>query len=512
MHRSTVRFLCVLTFLPALLLAGNPLVVPMTAEDLAAMESNTDRKLLVGVTKDLGAELNLSGLRPQDLRATPSPAGFGHIQRTADGFTWSGAIESPGATAMRLHFSNFFLPNNATITLSSTAGDSFSYAGFGPAGTGEFWSNTLRGDRVELTVTYSGNDLGRVLQALRFVVAEVGPLGPKFPVANPEAGNELCGYNEPCVVNASCLSNPAVATAQDAVAMILFVSGAFQYICSGGLVGDGSVPYFLTANHCLSREREADTLEAYFDFTTPCGSCDDGISDEPRTLGSAIVAENGTSDFTLLRLDQAAPAGTAFLTPNPTPVANSDGVALYRISHPAGAPQAYSSQVVDTSRPTCSSWPRGNWIYSTDVEGATEGGSSGSPVVNAAGEVVGQLSGACGFNVNDPCDSVNNATVDGALAAYWSQVEPFLGGGGGGCTDADGDGVCASEDCNDNNAAVFPGATEACDGVDNDCDLQIDEGCSAGGCDLLPSDASCSADSQCCSGNCKGKPGSQTCK
>lgn len=54
--------------------------------------------------------------------------------------------------------------------------------------------------------------------------------------------------------------------------------------------------------------------------------------------------------------------------------------------------------------------------------------------------------------------------------------------GGTGCTDADGDGFCATEgDCNDSNAAINPGATEVCDGVDNDCDGTIDEGCSTGG-------------------------------
>ncbi|MFZ5476192.1 MAG: MopE-related protein, partial [Myxococcota bacterium] len=39
------------------------------------------------------------------------------------------------------------------------------------------------------------------------------------------------------------------------------------------------------------------------------------------------------------------------------------------------------------------------------------------------------------------------------------------------CEDADGDGWCADEDCDDRDAAVSPGATEVCnDGVDDDCD------------------------------------------
>ena len=36
-------------------------------------------------------------------------------------------------------------------------------------------------------------------------------------------------------------------------------------------------------------------------------------------------------------------------------------------------------------------------------------------------------------------------------------------------------------DCNDANPAIHPGAIEACDGLDNDCDSTVDEGCSAGG-------------------------------
>ena len=43
-------------------------------------------------------------------------------------------------------------------------------------------------------------------------------------------------------------------------------------------------------------------------------------------------------------------------------------------------------------------------------------------------------------------------------------------------TDADGDGYAAEEgDCDDTDALTSPGALEACDGWDNDCDGEIDE-------------------------------------
>ncbi|ANM29074.1 hypothetical protein ABI59_04890 [Acidobacteria bacterium Mor1] len=51
------------------------------------------------------------------------------------------------------------------------------------------------------------------------------------------------------------------------------------------------------------------------------------------------------------------------------------------------------------------------------------------------------------------------------------------------CTDADADGFffeagCGTSlDCNDGDSGAFPGATEVCDGLDNDCDGVLDEGC-----------------------------------
>jgi len=56
------------------------------------------------------------------------------------------------------------------------------------------------------------------------------------------------------------------------------------------------------------------------------------------------------------------------------------------------------------------------------------------------------------------------------------------------CVDADGDmhpsSACGGDDCDDSDAAIYPGnmATEVCDGLDNDCNGSVDDGakCAAG--------------------------------
>ena len=66
--------------------------------------------------------------------------------------------------------------------------------------------------------------------------------------------------------------------------------------------------------------------------------------------------------------------------------------------------------------------------------------------------------------------------------------------------DLDGDGVRARDDCDDTDASVFPGAEERCNGVDDDCDGETDEGFDADGDGFtvcgggVPEDADCDDD------------------
>jgi V8-like Glu-specific endopeptidase len=449
----------------------------------------------VGMAKPVSRNISFGDVRLKNLRGKALVRDNGALRETDDGgYVYTVNLSSPGATGLRVHFEGFSLPRAAGVYLFTDDGQVFGpYTGQGPHGDGEFWSHTLIGEQVHLQLRHVGPASDADLRATSFRIADIAHIRPRF------LGGQ-CSANAACVESVGCNGvsmDPAVNDSRDAVAHMQYVSGGWIYVCSGGLIADSDqsteIPYFLTANHCISKDREARSLENFFKWVAPCGdvNCDDIQSyaaTDPnfqllRTSGASVRSSSRSSDYTLLELSEPAPAGTAFLGWDSTPVAEAGGLDLFRISHPAGAAQAYSEHDVDASTGTCRSWPRGRWIYSRDTFGATEGGSSGSPVVNSAGQVVGQLSGGCGYNVGDVCDTESNATVDGAFAAYFSDVELFLG---------------SPAQCTQTETQCSNGVDDDCDGLTDDADPDCPSDPGGGG---EPGDA-CKKNSDCASNQC----------
>src|SRR5690606_11690022 len=194
-------------------------------------------------------------------------------------------------------------------------------------------------------------------------------------------------------------------------------------------------PLFLTANHCLSTQASASSLEAIFDYRTT--ACDTACTMTPTVSvnGSTLLATGAAPapDFTLLRL-ASMPAGRYLLGWTTELIA--EGSHVLHLSHPAGAPLAYDVRRLRAAGlPVCSAIPRPAFLYSGlssqtgDAVGATVGGSSGAaalvlhPTLGPA--IIGQLFGGCTTN-DDDCDANANATTDGALRTSFPSGRRFI--------------------------------------------------------------------------------------
>jgi lysyl endopeptidase len=409
--------------------------VSLTPAEAASIDRapRTESPLRVGLVKAMVPALTIGSA--------------GELRRTADGgIVWAAVVRSDDAGAIRLHVQSLSLPRGVELFVYSRDGQAYGpYIGRGPNFNGDFWATAIFGNEAIVQIKAArGADLAgsslRITDVGLITKHFVGSLQePILPVADDgmkratAAANWPCG-NINCLVDATCFNVAAANPAKLAVAKMEWVQGAFIYTCTGGLLSDTNPAqdnFFLTANHCLSKNNTAANVSFYWRYATvSCnGVCPANNGWPFITTGSTVSATNRKGDFTLLHLNSGPPAGSVQLGWTSAPVANTNGAQLYRISNPNFGPQVYSQHNVDTSAGTCSGWPRGERIYSRDITGAIDGGSSGSPILNASSQVVGQLSGTCGTNPSDACASgpgEANATVDGAFAFYFNTVKPFL--------------------------------------------------------------------------------------
>ena len=118
-----------------------------------------------------------------------------------------------------------------------------------------------------------------------------------------------------------------------------------------------------------------------------------------------------------------------------------------------------------------------------DIAGMDAGETSGTIAGELSGETAGEVAGASGGESggepggDSGGDSGGNSGGDSG-GDSGGELGGESSGGEAPCLDpldCDGDQVVAEDDCNDQDATIFPGAPEVCDGVDNNCNGEEDE-------------------------------------
>ena len=205
-----------------------------------------------------------------------------------------------------------------------------------------------------------------------------------------------------CNLDAACTNN--YQTERNAVARMLFTSGdGKSYFCSGTLLNNTKgdyTPYFLTANHCISTQSEATSLQTtWFYRASSCGSSVPSSNAAIRNGGASLLYATAATDTTLLKLNEMPPAGVTMAGWDARNTAQA-GTAVYGLHHPQGDMLKYSEGRINGYVSCASTGGLNVSCMTGDADsdfyrvlwnqGVTEGGSSGSALFNG-GRVIGTL-------------------------------------------------------------------------------------------------------------------------
>ena len=266
-------------------------------------------------------------------------------------------------------------------------------------GTETVWSPIVEGNTIGIEVTLPSRD---ALSDFSFRIEKVShiyaPMGQRGPLPK-----QLQCTNH---VDVQCRSR-IVGDRQDAVGRIMFEVGEFTGLCSGTLLNDtrdgGFIPYFLTANHCVSTAAVARTVEArWFYQRAGCGSERIDARDETTHGGTVLLATSAAQDSTLLRFRRTLPGGLTYSGWSADPVSYPSQV--YGIHHPDGDVKKYAGGRATGHEDVTICGDPENQVGCQTVreaivvpwsDGTTEGGSSGSGLFDGE-NLIGVLFGGGG--------------------------------------------------------------------------------------------------------------------
>ena len=360
---------------------------------------------------------------------------------------WQLKITVPEAIGLGLYYDEFWIPSNNKLYLYNENKTHLigAFTNKNNHSSGVFATEVTAGESVILEY----HEISKSNKKIKLHINEICYAYRGFDFTNYETRRGGFGSSDFCEVNVNC--SPEGDNWQDqssSVAKISIVANGGYYMCTGNMINNTTndcTPYFLTADHCADGSSVSNHNQWVFYFNFEASSCNNpGSSPSSNTMTgcSPVSGSNGIpatgqisggSDFYLVELNNQPPDnyGVYFAGFDIGTRASSSGVSIH---HPSGDIKKISTY---TSNLTNGSWGGGggsthwrvNWIQTANGHGVTEGGSSGSPIFNSNGLVVGDLSGGSSY-----CTQTNGSDLYGKISYSWSsngntneeQLKPWL--------------------------------------------------------------------------------------
>ncbi len=432
------------------------------------------------------AVTDAQGLPPRFGETIPvelSLANAGTWTYTNDGKSiWRLGIRAEGALAIGLYFKDFKLPQNARLFIYSPDHQQIlgAYSYKNNRESGLFGTELIDGDYCIIELDVSGDEQQIEPFTIREVLYAYRYAGDDLKSSN---GSDFCEVNVNCSPEGDNWQDP-----KRGVVRIQVKVSTSSYWCTGSLVNNTAfdkTPYILTADHCayqLGGYATADDLEDwtfYFHYEGLFCESTNPVPGSFSMQGATKIAQGGNrgstgSDFYLVRLISPLPGGASvyFNGWSAAGIPEENGVTVH---HPDGDIKKISTY---TTPLVSSSWA-GNgldshwkviWTETLNGWGVTEGGSSGSPLFDAEGRIIGTLTGGLAA-----CESIGSVGPDkpdyyGKFAYHWesngssdtAQLKPWLDPGNTGVIFLNGmsTGIGEHQQSDKSHVKIFPNPSD----------------------------------------------------
>lgn len=249
-----------------------------------------------------------------------------------------------------------------------------------------------------------------------------------FEAQNPENNKSLASGS--CEVNVNCNEGLNWQKQKRGVVKILTKVGAKYYSCTGSLLNNTAQDFkglLLTAAHCSKDSNngvasDSDFTQWIFYFNYEYSGCVPGGTTITSIVGAQKLAISETpsdigSDFLLMQSLKSVPAQyNAFYCGWDADNENSpSGVCIH---HPDGDVKKISTYTSPLSTGTWGSTPNTHWLVNWSATangyGVTEPGSSGAPLFNKEGLLIGTLTGGDSW-----CDNTSGVDKFGRIPYSW---------------------------------------------------------------------------------------------